>query len=290
MSDNQGSLSAPGLIDESAYERAHAEIETITSLMPRKAVEALAREVVSRLAERAETTGNAKRKIVTKTPIEDAEIEDLAHDLLRPERDAALNRMKRLLEAGSSMDEVYLNHLAVAARLLGTWWVEDKVTFVEVTVGAGRIYSIMRALRSGVSFPDPEQRRHAIFASVPGEAHTLGVSMAADLFRKRGWQVDLQTGKEHDELVRELEDAQCILIGLSAGSRRAVTNTARLIVAIRIAVPGALVMISGNIVEEVPNLQSLVGADRAVSDFEDAYAAMESLLAQTNSGGADRTN
>ncbi len=279
-SDDHGGQRAFQPIDKAVYQRANAEIETITARMPRKAVEALAREVVSRLAGRAMQTGNRSVDDTKYDQPGETEIEDLAYDLLRADPDSAFRRVERLRVSGATMSQIYLNHLALAARLLGDWWDADRVTFVEVTVGAGRIYAIMRALRSSFIAHDPELRRHAVFATVPGESHSLGVSMAADLFRERGWQIDLITSKDHDELIAALEDAQCLLIGLSASGLRSLTNTARLIVAVRIAVPGALILVSGKIVDEQPNIVGIVGADRAASDFESAYQGLEELLTQ----------
>ena len=40
----------------------------------------------------------------------------------------------------------YLEYLALAARKLGKWWEEDRVSFLDVTLGTGRIYAIIRAV------------------------------------------------------------------------------------------------------------------------------------------------
>ena len=104
---------------------------------------------------------------------------------------------------GMSVDMVYLGFLAGAARRLGERWDEDRTTSAQMTIAAGRIYAIMRGLRQAFTsdhYLTPPQE-HALFVSTPGETHTLGVTMAADFFRRRGWQIDLRTGLGHHELL-----------------------------------------------------------------------------------------
>ena len=91
--------------------------------------------------------------------------------------------------------------------MLGTWWEEDRVSFVEVTVGTSRMYAIMRALRRQMPLASHIHSKSAIFASVPGETHVLGVRMAADLLRKEGWDIELKIGRTHEELVVEMTNS-----------------------------------------------------------------------------------
>ena len=51
----------------------------------------------------------------------------------------------------------------------------------------------------------PRCRTGPFFCAVPGEQHTLGVMMAADLFRRNGWDVGLLIGVDHAEIVERLE-------------------------------------------------------------------------------------
>jgi len=182
---------------------------------------------------------------------------------------------------GMSVDMIYLGYLAGAARELGVRWDEDRATSAQMTVAAGRIYAIMRGLRQSFvedQFLRPVQHV-ALFASVPGEIHTLGVTMAADYFRRRGWQVDLRTGLSHHDLISAVEPETYPVIGLSAGSERMVFPMARLIVALRIRNPTAWIMVSGKITDLVADIMTLVDADGVAGDAETALAQMQAHMA-----------
>jgi MerR family transcriptional regulator, light-induced transcriptional regulator len=118
--------------------------------------------------------------------------------------------------------------------------------------------------------------RAAVLASVPGDTHTLGVTMASDLLRNKGWDIDLKVGRSHEQLVEEIEASDYTVIGLSGASRRSLLPLMRLIVALRICKPTAKIMVSGQIASGV-DLVRTAGADEVASDFAEALAAMERL-------------
>jgi methanogenic corrinoid protein MtbC1 len=51
-----------------------------------------------------------------------------------------------LIDAGLSVEEVCLDHLAPAARCLGEWWETDRLPFTEVTMATARIQSMLRRM------------------------------------------------------------------------------------------------------------------------------------------------
>ncbi|MEM7547118.1 MAG: cobalamin B12-binding domain-containing protein [Pseudomonadota bacterium] len=259
-------------IDRDTLDQSTARIEALASRLPRAAVVSLAKEVVTRLAHRSDEIEPSAGH-----PTDDV-IDRLAEALIDPQRDAALSLVEAIRAEGATLSEIYLDYLAMAARRLGEWWENDRVSFVEVAVGAGRIYAIICSVQQHYKTPKANPRRHAVFAAVPGETHTLGVTMAADLCREAGWAVDLLVGRDHDELVDEIRNMRCTIIGLSASSHRALASTIRLIVALRIAVPHSQIVISGRLALDEENLVSIVGADYAATDFETAADALENML------------
>jgi len=113
--------------------------------------------------------------------------------------------------------------------------------------------------------------------SVPGERHTLGVTMAADLLRREGWAIDLKIGHDHDELVAELARCDFDILGLSAAARSAVPAAARLIAAVRVVAPHAQILMAGNIVAGDTDLRDVLDVDAAALDFQAAHAALETM-------------
>lgn len=250
--------------------------------LPEPALETLAREVLSRMARGPQSH--------TAPPLPKcAGVLPLCHSLISPDPSAAEAIVRKLQAAGAGLEQIYLHKLAPAARQLGTWWDENEASFAEVTIGISRIYALMRALRDAEPAPLGGGARRAIFAAVPGETHTLGVTMAADLFRREGWDVDLKIGLDHEALLASIAATGLTLIGLSTASERNFSELARLVLALRVSLPRCHILVSGRITEATPDLLSRLGIDAVADDVPTALAAMETLrqralTLQTTSG------
>lgn len=263
-------------LDHEAFNRAKGVFRLRDNPLPDTAVHALAAEVVARLE---------RRSPVDVDPTPHAEdIDALCDALVSLREEAAAEMVLQARLDGMSIDVVYLGYLAGAARELGRRWDEDRVTSAQMTIAAGRIYGIMRGLRQ--AFVTDQVMRpvelRALFGSVPGETHTLGVTMAADYFRRRGWVIDLRTGMTHHDLIASVPLENYTVIGLSAGSARMIFPLARLIVALRISNPAAWIMVSGKITDIVPDIIGLVDADGMAGDAE---TALEQMRAHVDAAG-----
>lgn len=256
---------------QGVYEQSFQELRTLKEKLPEDAIISLAREVLVRVAERATVIDQATPKPMG------AQVEKLARALISDDPDAGADMIRNAHSGGTSLEDVYLVHLAEAARLLGAWWEDDIVSLVDVTVGTGRIYAIMRGLSPLFPLPSQNGKKSAMFTAVPGETHTLGVKMAADLFRKNGWDIDLILRASADELAFDIRSNQPRIIGLSAGGEHATEQLARLIIAIRINSPATAILVSGQIVNEDLELVKLMAPDSIAFDHVDVEAEMERL-------------
>lgn len=263
----------PNVFAFDLYQRSQLEMRTLKSKLPEDSVVGLAKEVLLRVAERADLNRVAEYA---------NQIEQLCRALIAEDADAGAAFIRDLRADGASPEEVYLSYLAGAARMLGEWWVEDRVSFSEVTIGTSRMYGIMRAMRHLFMPAASMRRRSAVFAPVPGETHTLGVRMAADLFRKEGWDIDLKIARTHDELLREIGTSPAMVIGLSTGGEHSIDALARLVVALRIINPAALILVSGQLMSKPEDLVSMMGVDAAAKDIPSARAALERLWEQAH--------
>ena len=244
------------------YQQTYENIKRLSDHLPEEAVVSLAREVILRLAGNLETKDS-------KILVPDTQsVAALADALIGKDTHAAAALIDERAEEGASLRDLYLGWLGPAALQLGTWWDEDKITFVDVTIGTGRIYAIMRALRRKIGMPRTRAEKLALFALVPGEDHSLGIKMAADLFRKDGWSVDLQLALDHDDLVSHVAGSDHVIIGLSAAGEHALPALAKLLLAIRVCTPEAMVLLSGNIVNEAADQVALMDFDAVFVDFE----------------------
>jgi MerR family transcriptional regulator, light-induced transcriptional regulator len=262
------------IMDARAFDRAKGLFLAPSPKLPGKAVEALATEVLARLS--------SKPPVEPVTPAETSDeimerrVEALTQALLAVDDTEATEILMAARAEGVPVESLYIGLLAESARRLGRWWDEDRIASVEVVIGAGRIYALMRSLRRlfgpGTYRGD---RFRAVFASVPGETHVLGVAMAADLLALHGWEIDLRAGLDHDRLVAEVGHADYPIIGLSASSPRMLFPLARLIVALRISNPGAWIIVCGGILDHEPDVAHMVDADAASKDLADAERLME---------------
>ncbi|MEI6098301.1 MAG: cobalamin-dependent protein [Alphaproteobacteria bacterium] len=264
-------MSEPMLLDRLQLERAFSEMEVIRQQLPETTLAALAQEVVKRVANNRRGTTGFPFKPTTD------QIDGLCHALLAPDPLAAIPLIEQAKGEGASYDELCQSYLAVAARRLGEWWEDDQLSFYKVTMAAGRIYTILRIMRLQRPTHPLDIRRSAVFVSVPGDNHTLGITIAADMARDKGWDIELFTGLAHDELVHALEGRDTALIGISASTRRALPALLKLIVALRFSNPRSRLMVCGQITSMGVTLDGINGADTTAADFDQAFAFMEQI-------------
>lgn len=254
------------LVSGEIYHQSYADLSRLHTQLPEKAVVQLAREVLERLAQKLSDRSTRDDTIV-----------DLTTALIGPEPEAAAQLIERRLRAGDDVHALYLDFLAPAALELGDRWKSDDITFADVTVGTGRIYAIMRTLRRRMTVPRGNIDRNAFFAAVPNDNHTLGVKMAADLARKDGWNVEFEIDGTHAGLLEQIEAGDHMLIGLSGGGKHSVPDLARLVMALRIQRPGAMILVSGNVVDAARESVRLMHVDAMERDFPNAMNALERL-------------
>lgn len=271
------------VMDASAFARAKGVFDLPKQHSPAGAVQSLALEVISRLSHR-HASGRPLAPQQPEVPLDAAmarRVERLAEALLAVEDDEASAIVMEAHAEGASAETLYLGLIAEAARLLGRWWEDDRVSSLEVVLAAGRIYAMMRGLRR-LFGPTPSRggRFRALLATAPGETHSIGVTVAADVLTRHGWEIDLRAGLSHDDLVAEVRGMAHPVIGLSASTPRMLFPLARLIVALRLSQPGAWIIICGRIAEFVPEVAHLVDADAAAADLTEAEALMEAHVAE----------
>jgi methanogenic corrinoid protein MtbC1 len=177
---------------------------------------------------------------------------------------------------GAPVEAIYLDLLAPAARYLGELWENDLCDFTDVTIGLGGLQKMLRELNSEV-----EQSRHPIpnglsilLVPTPGEQHTFGLSMVAELFRKQGWEV---VGGPYD-----LDDSPQALVGqrtfdvvgFSLATAINLPNLTAAIAAVRKASKNKAVciMVGGPLFAANPDGVSVLGADLVTSDAHQAPA------------------
>jgi methanogenic corrinoid protein MtbC1 len=261
----------------------HVDIEAVTRTatlfavkrekLPADTIANLARTIVGQIAEKAKKDAPSKEHAVNQDSLE-----NFCTCLLNPSPDAAISFIKERLAEGVGRQKVYLGYIGAAAERLGKGWDEDRLSFVDVAIGTGHLYALMRAIRlkQVQSHEGFVLDKSALFAAVPGETHGVGISMAANIFRDADWDIDLQLGTEHDTLVAHIEASQPKIIGLSLSSERSFEALVRLVIAIRIVAPEAILGVATGGKLEKDKVRGLVDIDLL---FEDANTALDDMNA-----------
>ncbi len=198
----------------------------------------------------------------------------MAHALADPESDLFDTLVQDLRETGITVDVLCDSYLAPAARQLGVWWAEDRMTFAEVTVATTRVQALLRGLPKGRAIPGQDDSKAAIFAAAPGETHTLGVVMAAHHFRRLGWDIGLHLGLDGMDLAGVISEDSRDLVALSCGGRHGAEALRRLIVDLRMRRPELAIVLCGEIVQDADALADLPELDGTVTCLGDAEHAL----------------
>jgi methanogenic corrinoid protein MtbC1 len=200
-----------------------------------------------------------------------------------------------LMARGISADTILIDLLAPAARMLGTFWEEDRCDFVDVTMGLWRLQEITHDIAARLTprpprpAPDGTVRR-AFLAALPGDQHQLGVLLVSEFFRAAGWQPVAAFDLPEADLASAVAQESFDLIGLTVSQEWQIEGLPALIETLRGASrnPSAIVMVGGGIVASRPELAFLVGADATAPDARGAVKRAESLIEAFGSTGAWR--
>jgi MerR family transcriptional regulator, light-induced transcriptional regulator len=248
------------------------------------ALRVLAREVILRVS-RAEIPA-----VVQTSRPATSEIDALCDALVSHDDTAGAEMVRTARLDGMPADVLYHAYIAEAVRRLGLRWERDEASSAEVILGAGRVYAILRELRT-VFLADRMTAplgAEAVFAAVPGEVHGLGATIAADTLRRKGWDITLLLGLGHAALVEEIARLQPAMVGLSIAQSSMTFAVARLIVALRVRCPQVWILVGGPVIADDPEVARIVDADAGACSIDEGIALMDRHLAEMNRLHSDR--
>jgi methanogenic corrinoid protein MtbC1 len=194
-----------------------------------------------------------------------------------------IEHVEALRLAGASLETIYLDLLAPAARTLGDMWTDDVCDFTQVTMGVWCLHQILHSYSHVFQSEGrpTEANRHILLAPAPGEQHTFGMAMVAEFFRRDGWQVSSGMQASVAELVELVRDNSFSVVGLSVGCGTRMEPIGQCIRQLRKASRNSAlgILIGGPIFSENPELARFVGADATANDGRHATHQAARLLA-----------
>jgi methanogenic corrinoid protein MtbC1 len=212
-------------------------------------------------------------------------------DLALKGDDAAIaDGLQELLAMGHDFLALHGALVGPAARLLGDWWLEDRIGAVEVTIALSYLQRAVRRVGSSQSDRMDEQNaaRHILISPQPGEPHRLGAALLGDAFHRLGWQVtsEFPTSVEALKAFVMTNHFDALTLCLSDVFDR-VDQILPLAHAIRSARaascnPALVILAGGRLFQTQPDLAEFIGANAVYVSAEQAIRAAQGHLAQSD--------
>lgn len=209
-----------------------------------------------------------------------ADVDALAHIVLGDDLEAAATYVTVMRDRGLSMETLYLELLEPTARHLGKMWDNDECDFVDVTIGVGRLQSLLAIFNETYALPQLGTKRKVLMATTPGNQHSFGAAMIERLLSAAGWQVDAAYSGEAEEILSALNRNWFAVIGLTAGSDLQLGGLKAIIDRVRTESQNTAigVMVGGPMFTENPALANDVGADATAPNAAAAVLAAQKLF------------
>ncbi|WP_291861028.1 cobalamin-dependent protein [Bradyrhizobium sp.] len=253
------------------------------ALKPVGVVKALKTQIIPRIVLALRSLPTSKSAESTEQA-SGSDVEQFAALTLGNDDGAAFAYVETLMAQGVTVEAIFLDLLAPAARHLGTQWEADATDFANVTLGVSRLQRIMRLL--GEHFADDGGQgsggESVLLTIIPGEQHSFGLSMVAEFFRRAGWNLCTGPFSSHQELTSLVHNHWFDIVGFSVSSDRRLDELKKDIHDIRrnSRNRNVGVMLGGPMMIAHPELVAAMGADMMSSDAAAAPHSARSLMQQ----------
>jgi MerR family transcriptional regulator, light-induced transcriptional regulator len=265
--------------DTETYARAQAVFATKREIFAADAITSLARDVIDRLAKEKSSSLVPTRHAGTAVILPDL-VDGLCDAILGHDPLAPLRFLEGALAPRVARRSELYEYIACVSRELGAKWDAEKVTYLQVTVAVGKLYALVRAIGAdgtGLT-PSTQRDKRALFASVPDEQHTLGVTIAAEVFRNAGWDIVLMINQSHQLLIDRAQVIRPPVVGYSISNSTGLDKLARLVVATRLAVPNIIIAVAAGPDIDENTLRNVVDLDLVIADAQTAEAELSQAL------------
>jgi len=210
---------------------------------------------------------------------------DLLVDAFLSDRDETRHALfSKMRHGGFSIEDIIDVVLPRVARAAGRRWMDDDISFAEVTIATARLQETARALRSGS--PVRATLRHGsegeamraqprVLLIIPRvEDHTLGTFVVADQMRRHGCTVEIAMDMHPRQIAEKVQKNRYCMIGITAAGRRTLASTKELVETIKASVTRVTpVVLGGSVIEGEGNLKAMTGVDHVVRDVPSALRA-----------------
>lgn len=211
-----------------------------------------------------------------------ADIEELSKLVLGSNDEAAAGFILGLKDGGVSLDSLHMELLEPTARHLGDLWTDDRIDFVDVTLGVARLQRLVHVFEGLDQVPDYDEKRKVLLATAPGEQHSLGSTIVQKFLRAAGWHVWTCATPRLDEAAGIAAREWFGVVGFSLSSDLHLESLAKTITRVRQASlnPKVGIMVGGSAIARNPAWVEAVGADGTAANGPAAVILAKKLLAE----------
>lgn len=211
-----------------------------------------------------------------------AEIHELGRILLGPESDTAANFILSLRDQGVSLDDLYTELLGPTAAHLGELWDEDRIDFVDVTLGVARLQRLVMSFEGLSEVPDQDEKRRILLVGAPGEQHRLGSSIIQRFFRSSGWHVWTCTAPDAEKIDQIAAEEWLGVVGFSLNLDTNMKGLCSVIRKIRANSVNRRVgiIVGGSAIQRNPHWVAETGADGTAANGPAAVVLAKKLLTE----------
>ncbi len=239
-------------------------------------------EIIPRLMLAHQNFSTPSLSIDIEAALSDEAIEHFARLCIAGEVDDLEDRIVALTRQGVAADSVYLELMAPAARKLGLYWEQDLCSFTDVTIGLGRLQTLLYRLSARHKGIDNTEAlvTKGLFVTPTGGQHSFGIRMVEDLFRRAGWKTLCEPNISMQELVFLVQTEVFDLVGVGITTEVQLDLAKEMINQIRenSRNPGLKIMVGGNLIVENPENAALLGADFSAIDAREAVTIAQNII------------
>jgi methylmalonyl-CoA mutase cobalamin-binding subunit len=184
--------------------------------------------------------------------------------------------LRELVRQKISVAAVSDLYIPAAAGRLGDAWMDDTLSFAEVTLATARLQSMQRAISSQWSADraDCGADPCLLLCVAPGEQHTLGALVLLGQLRRSGVSVRLALGPTPEELAAIFAATAMDGVLISASGSARLAQLSQFVQTLRTFGPeGLRIVIGGGLIAGGRTVASLVGADAEATDIGQALDA-----------------
>ena len=158
---------------------------------------------------------------------------------------------------------------------LGQGWVDDTLSFAEVTVASARLFGLCKSIGQQWDNIRPHLNSlNLLLATAVREDHILGPAVLADQLRRRGHSVRLQSNATAETIVERLYDNHYDGILMSVASGQSLESASKIIRDVKLQFPNITVVLGGATLTGTDELHGTTGADLVTNDIDKALDAM----------------